>query len=128
MLRGGTVNEIHELHRQRVKIREISRRLGVARNTVRKYLRTPGVPRARSRPGHPVPWVFHRSGKPIKDYYDAWRRACLKAGLAQKLPSARIKTERILHDFRRSSARNLIRAGITRPSRASSPATGRSRS
>ena len=48
MLRGGTVNEIHELNRQRLKIREISRRLGVARNTVRKYLRAPGVPRARS--------------------------------------------------------------------------------
>lgn len=53
MLRGGTVNEIHALHRQRVKIREISRRLGVARNTVRKYLRDPAVPRARSRPRRP---------------------------------------------------------------------------
>ena len=64
MLRGGTVNEIHELHRQRVRIREISRRLGVARNTVRKYLRAPGVPWARSRP---------RPSKldPVRGYLDA---------------------------------------------------------
>jgi integrase len=58
------------------------------------------------------PWVFHRAGKPIKDYYGAWRTACLNAGLAQRLPSGRIKTERVPHDFRRSCARNLIRAGI----------------
>ncbi|MBX3027777.1 tyrosine-type recombinase/integrase [bacterium] len=56
--------------------------------------------------------VFHRNGKPLVDYYDAWRRACLKAGLATKDATGRIKAHRTPHDFRRSAARNLIRAGV----------------
>jgi len=59
------------------------------------------------------PHVFHRSGERIRDFYTAWRRACLAAGLAQKLPDGRIKTERVPHDFRRSAARNLTRAGVS---------------
>ena len=68
--------------------------------------------------GRICPWVFHRRRKPIKDYYGAWRRACLNAGLGQLIEAkdgkrARIKAERIMHDFRRTAVRNLVRAGVT---------------
>lgn len=48
------------------------------------------------------PWVFHRNGKPIKEFRRSWKSACKAAGVAG----------RILHDFRRSAVRNLVRAGI----------------
>jgi len=50
------------------------------------------------------PWVFHRNGQQVKGwYYDAWRTACKKAGVP----------ERLLHDLRRSAVRNLVRAGVS---------------
>ena len=39
MIRSGTINTIHELATQGKSIREIARILGIARNTVRRYLR-----------------------------------------------------------------------------------------
>lgn len=48
------------------------------------------------------PWVFHRNGQPVRDYYRAWRTACNKAGLSG----------RIFHDFRRTAVRNMLRAGL----------------
>jgi integrase len=51
-----------------------------------------------------VPWVFHRSGQPIKSFYASWRKACREAGVAG----------RFLHDFRRTAVRNLERAGVPR--------------
>jgi integrase len=51
-----------------------------------------------------LPWVFHRNGKPIKDYYGAWDEACRLAGLP----------DRIAHDLRRTAVRNLERAGVPR--------------
>jgi integrase len=53
-----------------------------------------------------IPWVFHRNGKPIKDYYGAWDEACRLAGLP----------DRIAHDLRRTAVRNLERAGVPRSS------------
>ena len=52
--------------------------------------------------GSSVAWVFHRSGRPIKDYTDAWRKACAAAGVPGRIP----------HDFRRTAVRNLLRAGV----------------
>lgn len=49
------------------------------------------------------PYVFHRNGAPIKSMYKAWRGACARAGLSGRL----------MHDFRRTAARNLIAAGVT---------------
>ncbi len=48
------------------------------------------------------PWVFFSEGKQIKSFRRSWNTACRKAGVAGK----------ILHDFRRSAIRNMIRAGI----------------
>ena len=47
MLRSRTVHTIHELQAQGVSLHEIARRLGLARNTVRKYVRGAAVPAAR---------------------------------------------------------------------------------
>jgi integrase len=50
------------------------------------------------------PWVFHHDGKPIRDFRQAWRSACERAGLAGLR----------FHDLRRSAVRNLERAGVPR--------------
>ena len=58
--------------------------------------------------GRIIPWVFWRAdgrgdGRQIGEYRDSWKTACAKAGLPGKL----------VHDFRRSAVRNLIRAGVS---------------
>ena len=58
------------------------------------------------------PYVFHRNGKQIKDFRTVWEAACEGA----KCPS------KILHDFRRTAARNLVRAGV--PEKAAMGVTG----
>ena len=52
--------------------------------------------------GRVIPLLFHNEGRRIVDYLPAWRKACAAAGLAGKL----------VHDFRRTSARNLVNAGV----------------
>jgi integrase len=54
--------------------------------------------------GAVIPWVFHRRGRPIRDFRAAWRRACRAAGCPGRIP----------HDFRRTAVRNLERAGVSR--------------
>jgi transposase len=50
MLRGGDVNEIIELRRQGLSITQISTLTGYDRKTIRKYLKTPKLPRYGPRP------------------------------------------------------------------------------
>ena len=54
--------------------------------------------------GRIIPWLFHRDGKPIKDFRWAWASACKNAGVPGRIP----------HDFRRTAVRNLERAGVPR--------------
>lgn len=54
--------------------------------------------------GRFIPRVFHCDGKPIKDYYSGWDKACRLAGYP----------DRVAHDLRRTAVRNLERAGVAR--------------
>ena len=54
--------------------------------------------------GRIIPWVFHRGGRPIRDFRTAWANACKLAGVPGRIP----------HDFRRTAVRNLERAGVSR--------------
>ena len=55
------------------------------------------------------PWVFSRGGERIKDFYGAWREACKRGGLWDEESG---RSARLLHDARRTGARNLVRAGV----------------
>ena len=63
-----------------------------------------------------VPTVFHRNGKPIRAYLDGWRAACKRAAVTKRGGLETVIRPRLLgrtpHDFRRTAARNLIRAGV----------------
>jgi integrase len=64
------------------------------------------------RHGMLCPQVFHRAGMPIKSFRVAFQTACRGAGCPG----------RVLHDFRRTAVRNLVRAGI--PERVAMQMTG----
>ncbi len=46
-------------------------------------------------------WVFHRRGKPVKNFYRVWRSACNKVRNAWQA----------VNDFRRTAARDIVDAG-----------------
>ena len=50
--------------------------------------------------------MFHRSGRPIKDFRVSWATACKKVGLVGERGGV------IPHDLRRCAARNLSRAVV----------------
>jgi integrase len=58
------------------------------------------------------PRVVRRGGRPIKSFRTAFKSACLGAGCPGRL----------LHDFRRTAVRNLVRAGM--PERVAMQLTG----
>ncbi len=49
-----------------------------------------------------VEWVFHRRGRPVRDFTHVWARARRTAGLLN----------RTLHGFRRTAARDLVEGGM----------------
>lgn len=53
--------------------------------------------------GRVIPWVFHRGGRRLASFRKVWLRACQEAGVPGRL----------IHDFRRTAVRNLIRAGVS---------------
>lgn len=76
MLGGGSVMEIMHLHAAGLSIREIARRTGLARNTVRKYLRVPAVPAYGPRPKRPgklEPFIPYLEQRMAEGVYNANR-------------------------------------------------------
>jgi integrase len=71
-------------------------------------------------------FVFHRRGQRIKDFYEAWHRACRRAAVARvngrEVVVRPALVDRIPHDFRRTAVRNLVRAGV--PERVAMQLTG----
>ena len=65
-----------------------------------------------------VQHVFHRKGAPMRYLRRSWISACIAAGLGKEVRSEDGKkvlereAYRILHDYRRSAARNMVRAGV----------------
>lgn len=49
------------------------------------------------------PYIFHRDGRPIRNFRCSWRTATKAAGCAGRL----------VHDLRRSAVRNMVAAGIS---------------
>lgn len=73
--------------------------------------------------GRVVPWIFARDdGRPVGDFKKAWGTACIRAGYFRvepigepkegEAPQTRKVHTKIVHDFRRSAVRNLIRSGV----------------
>jgi integrase len=56
------------------------------------------------RSGKEVPWLFHRSGRRIKNFRKAWAVACEQAEVKDRVPD----------DLRRAAVRNLEYAGVPR--------------
>jgi len=60
--------------------------------------------RIEARKTHPeCALIFHRHGKPVRDFRKAWANACTAAGV----------TGLRFHDLRRTALRNMVRAGVT---------------
>jgi integrase len=63
-----------------------------------------------------IPWVFHRDGRRIRDYYVVWHNACKRAATVTTGQLTRIVRPALLgrvpHDLRRTAVRNLVRAGV----------------
>jgi len=71
-------------------------------------------------------YIFHRKGQCLGDFKRVWATARIKAGLAHMVKDTNGKVitkkdgtprylfEKTIHDFRRTAARNLSRAGVRR--------------
>jgi integrase len=70
---------------------------------------------AARRTGQIIASVFHREGKPIKDFFVAWESACDRAARDEKGVIVHPQLiGRLFHDLRRTAVRNLEWAGVPR--------------
>ncbi len=81
---------------------------------------------AERRLGQVIRWVFHREGRPVREFHKSWRSACKRAatagtGAVRRVVRPELLT-RIPHDLRRTAVRNLVRAGV--PERVAMQLTG----
>lgn len=84
--------DIHVMHRQGMKIKAISRELGISRNTVRKYLRAAQIP-----------VVSSRSAKPtLLDDYRAYLTARVEAAKPDWIPATVLFDEIVALGFQGS--------------------------
>ncbi len=59
------------------------------------------------------PYVFHSGGHQIRNFQDAWYRACKRLGLQVRSgKTGKLLPGRVFHDFRRTAVRNMVRAGV----------------
>jgi len=75
------------------------------------------IPGKGGEPDRVADLVFHRGGKPVRDFRKAWSAACIEAGLYRVVGTNPDGTEqreptRLFHDLRRSGVRNMVRAGV----------------
>ena len=75
------------------------------------------IPGRNGGPDRVAELVFHRDGRPIRDFRGAWATACIEAGLyrvdgTNPDGSERQVPTRLFHDLRRSGVRNMVRAGV----------------
>ena len=72
------------------------------------------------------PRVFQKYGQPIGDWRKTWARACIAAGFFRVMnpgkKNERKVTTKLFHDLRRTTVRNLVRAGV--PERVAMSITG----
>jgi integrase len=63
------------------------------------------------------PYVFHRSGKPVKSFRRAFKAACVEVGLGRVVKDEETGKDKYIgitpHDMRRSAIRNFRKAGIS---------------
>jgi integrase len=63
------------------------------------------------------PYVFHRSGKVIKSFRNAFKAACVKVGLGRVVEDEQTGKVKYIgitpHDMRRSAIRNFRKAGVS---------------
>lgn len=59
--------------------------------------------------------IFHYDGRPIGDFTKTWQRVCERVGLGKFIEDEQGRQHysgKCFHDFRRTAARNMLRAGV----------------
>jgi len=91
------VKQLWELHGQQRSIREIARILAISRNTVRKYLRAPGLPAMKARP--PGPSKLDPYADFLADLLGSETTARLERYLRARTPLAHLLFQRTIDQF-----------------------------
>jgi integrase len=122
-LSGWRVGEMRSLEWRDVGPDAIRLRAENSKNKRQRVLPLRGelaeiIERAREARRPDCVFVFHDDGKPIGDFRKSWWNACVAAGLGyfEKVGEGRTAKKvyhgLVVHDFRRSSVRNFVAAGI----------------